>query len=96
MVDFCAAFRELVQALYHERTFLKYLLRGLFIAEQITMAVVFGITLSQMTFGVHCVVIGFPSLSAAFLCVASLYATCYFLTSFLVLYRCFSNSSFSS
>jgi hypothetical protein len=62
-------FTNLVQALYYEQTYLKHLLRGLFLAEQITMAVLFSFAMPHMKYGVHCVVTSFPSLAAGFLCV---------------------------
>lgn len=55
-----------MQALYYDKTPLKHLLRGLFIAEQIIMAVLFAIAMPELQFGVHCVVIGFPQISAGF------------------------------
>jgi hypothetical protein len=73
-------FRDVVQALYYDQTFLKYLLRGLFAAEQIIVTVLFGIAMPNMKYGVHCVVTSFPNFSASFLYVVSNF-TMLFLTS---------------
>ena len=57
----------LVQALYHDKTYLKYLLRGLFLLEHVIMVVLFALTMPAMRFGVHCVVTSFPTVAAGFL-----------------------------
>jgi hypothetical protein len=57
----------LVQALYYEQKYMKYLLRGFFLVVQITMTILFGFAMPGMKYGVHCVVTGFPSLAAGFL-----------------------------
>ena len=66
------AHSELVQALYYEQTYMKYVLRVFFLAEQIAMTILFGFAMHGMKFGVHCVVTGFPSLAAGFLWVVFL------------------------
>jgi hypothetical protein len=63
-------FTNVVQALYYDQTYLNYLLRGLFVAEQIVISVIFGIAMPDMRYGVHCVITAFPGFSASFLYVA--------------------------
>lgn len=58
-----------VIALYNRVRWLRTFLSALFLAEIVSMTVFFGISLSSMDYGVHCVITEFPITATGFLCV---------------------------
>lgn len=65
-----------VIALYNRVHWLRTFLSVLFLAEVVLMTVFFGISLSSMDYGVHCVITGFPITATGFLCVFVSLRTC--------------------
>jgi hypothetical protein len=69
-----------VGALYQRKAFLQLTLRALYVAEIITMTVIFIIAMPQVEYGIHCVVTYFPpKYSTPFLWAAPFFSDCYIL-----------------
>lgn len=56
-----------VQALYYEKTYLKLVLYGLFLAEVSTMTILFALSMPNILYGSHCVITSFPDITGGFL-----------------------------
>lgn len=63
-------FSTLVEALYYEKLCLRLLLRALFFGEVITVTVLLGTVIPEITYGVQCVVTWFPPRSIGYLYVS--------------------------
>ncbi|TFK76735.1 hypothetical protein BDN72DRAFT_6614 [Pluteus cervinus] len=55
-----------VEALYYERTSLRYILRFLFLSEVILMTVILGLSIPRIGYGIQCVALSFPYMVAVF------------------------------
>lgn len=56
-----------VQALYYEKTYLRFVLYGLFLAEVSTMTILFALSMPNILYGSHCVITSFPDITGGFL-----------------------------
>ncbi|KAG9223150.1 hypothetical protein CCMSSC00406_0000161 [Pleurotus cornucopiae] len=76
-----------VIALYNRVRWLRTFLSVLFLAEVVLMTVFFGISLSSMDYGVHCVITGFPITATGFLIPPILYESLLFVLTMVKFYQ---------
>lgn len=76
-----------VIALYNRVRWLRTFLSVLFLAEVVLMTVFFGISLSSMDYGVHCVITGFPITATGFLIPPILYESLLFVLTVVKFYQ---------
>ncbi|KAF9498135.1 hypothetical protein BDN71DRAFT_442005 [Pleurotus eryngii] len=76
-----------VIALYNRVRWLRTFLSALFLGEVVLMTVFFGISLSSMDYGVHCVITGFPITATGFLIPPILYESLLFVLTMVKFYQ---------